>query len=69
VIAVNLIEFEERCASRRLELPRQAELRKALKTSKRNKFVKAGPVNSITNKTVHCWVFERGGSPYSGGFL
>lgn len=69
VIAINLIEFEERCASRRLELPRAAELRKALKTSKRNKFVKAGPVNSITNKTVHCWVFDRGGSPYSGGFL
>lgn len=69
-IAVNLIEFEERCAQRRIELPRAADLRKALKLSNRNKFIKAAPVNSVAGKTTHCWVFERRGSPFpQGGML
>ncbi|MBX9860682.1 MAG: bifunctional DNA primase/helicase [Sphingomonas sp.] len=58
-IAISLNEFEERCASRRLSLPPMNDLRKALKTSRRYPFVGAGSVNSVTGKTIHCWIFNK----------
>jgi hypothetical protein len=63
LIAISLPEFEERCASRRLEIPSHAELKKHLKTSKSRRFVEAKNVNSVTGKILHCWVFQRPGAP------
>ena len=59
-IAIRLVEFEQRCAGRRLEMPALADLKKHLKTSKSPKFIAAKPVNSRnTGTAVHCWVFQR----------
>lgn len=59
LIAINLAEFEQRCGERRLQIAPIAELRKLLKTSKRHPFVNATTVNSVTGKTLHCWVFQK----------
>ncbi|MBV8972978.1 MAG: toprim domain-containing protein [Sphingomonadaceae bacterium] len=59
VIAVSLVQFEERCAQRRLDLPPSADLKKHLKTSKNPRFVGSKTVNSRAGRTLHCWVFQR----------
>ena len=59
VHAISLVQFEQRCGELRLSLPCTSnELKRALKTSKRRKYVEVKPVNSVTGKTVSCWVFR-----------
>ena len=58
-ISINLKQFEERCAQRRLQLPPMQELRRHLKTSRNPKFIGDKAVNSRHGKTLHCWVFQR----------
>jgi hypothetical protein len=60
VIAISLVQFEQRCGEHRLQLPcSMNELKRLLKTSKARKFVAAKPVNSgAAGKTVNCWVFQ-----------
>lgn len=58
-IAINLVQFEQRCGDLRLSLPPMTELKRLLKASKGRKFIGVKPVNSKTNKTVLCWCFER----------
>lgn len=59
VIAVSLVQFEQKCADLRLSLPcTMIELKRLLKTSKTRKFLATKPVNSRTEKTVMCWVFK-----------
>ncbi|MFA6125054.1 MAG: toprim domain-containing protein [Sphingomonas sp.] len=59
VLAVSLTQFEQKCGDMRLSLPCPiTELKRLLKTSKARKFVANKPVNSVTEKTVNCWVFE-----------
>lgn len=59
VIAVNLVQFEQRCGELRLSLPPASELKRLLRTSKTRKFLDKKPVNSRTGKTVNCYVFQR----------
>ena len=64
LFAVSLTQFEQKCGDMRLSLPCPAtELKRLLKTSKARKFVANKPVNSITGKTVNCWVFENPDHP------
>ena len=63
VIAVNLVEFEQRCGDRRLHLPPMTDLKKHLRTSKRYPFVAAKTVNSPARGATHCWVFQRHAAP------
>ncbi len=59
VHAISLVHFEQRCGELRLAMPCTSnELKRALKTSKRRKFVEVKPVNSVTGKTVSCWTFR-----------
>jgi hypothetical protein len=58
-IAVNLVQFEQRCGDLRLALPQINELKRVLRTSRTRKFIANKPVNSSHGKTVSCWVFER----------
>ncbi|MBB3877925.1 toprim domain-containing protein [Sphingomonas pseudosanguinis] len=59
VIAISLVQFEQKCADLRLSLPcSMIELKRLLKTSKTRKFLATKPVNSRTEKTVMCWVFK-----------
>lgn len=60
LIAINLVEFEERLAKRGLRLPVDApELKRRLKTSRVRRFVDVKTVNSkITNASKKCWVFR-----------
>lgn len=57
VIAVNLVQFEQKCGDLRLSLPPMNELKRLLRSSKARKFIAHKPVNSRTGKTVNCWVF------------
>lgn len=59
LIAVNMVEFEARCADRRLQIPPMADLKRQLKTSKVRRFVDSKTVNSVTGKALHCWVFQK----------
>lgn len=59
VIAINLVQFEQRCGDMRLSLPSANELKRLLRTSKTRKFLEKKPVNSRTGKTVNCYVFQR----------
>lgn len=60
VIAVNLVQFEQKCGDLRLSLPcPMNELKRLLKTSRARKFEGNKAVNSRTGKTVNCWVFSR----------
>lgn len=60
VIAVKLVEFEERAAKHRLELPANADLKRHLKTSKNPKFIANKVVNSrVTGGSVFAWCFQR----------
>lgn len=60
MIAVRLNEMEAKCAERRLSLPSHSELIRALKTSKRRRFIETTTVNSRNNNSgpVRCWVFQ-----------
>ncbi|WP_313539708.1 toprim domain-containing protein [Sphingomonas sp.] len=58
LIAINLPQFETRCADLRLQLPCLiTELKRLLKGSKARRFVDVKSVKSKTGKTVTCWVF------------
>lgn len=61
LLAINLIEFEERCSRRGLKLPSDmTDLKKHLRTSRQRRFVDVKTVNSrITNSSKKCWVFQR----------
>lgn len=61
LIAVNLVEFEERLSKRGLRPPTDmTELKKHLRTSRMRKFVDIKTVNSrVTNSSKKCWVFNR----------
>lgn len=61
LIAINLVEFEERCAKRGLRLPvDMTEMKKHLRTSRARRFVDVKTVNSaITGSSKKCWVFQR----------
>ncbi|WP_156680046.1 toprim domain-containing protein [Sphingomonas profundi] len=61
-IAVSLVEFEQRCADRRISIPPINDLKKHLKTSKVRKFVANKPVNSVNGKILQCWVFQQPGA-------
>lgn len=59
-IAVNLNLFEERCRARGIaSAPTQDLLVKHLRGSKSRRFVAAKPVNTILDKSIHCWVFQQ----------
>ncbi|RJF93008.1 toprim domain-containing protein [Sphingomonas cavernae] len=58
MIAINLVQFEQKCGDNRLSLPRMNDLKKLLKTSKERKFAGSKPINSRTGKSVFCWCFE-----------
>ena len=62
-IAINLNEFEQICGERRLSLPPINELKKALRQSKRYPLEATKPVNSITGRSLYCWVFQRTPAP------
>jgi hypothetical protein len=61
LIAINLVEFEERCARRGLRLPvDMTDLKKHLRTSRLRRFVDVKTVNSkVINSSKKCWVFQR----------
>lgn len=60
LIAIRLNEFMQRCADRRLEVPKHADLVRELKSSKSRRYLEQRPVNSVTDTgTKHCWIFER----------
>ncbi|MDB5683560.1 MAG: phage-like protein [Sphingomonas bacterium] len=57
-IAINLVQFEQRCGDLRLSLPPINELKRLLRTSKARRFLDYKPVNSRVGKTVNCWCFH-----------
>ena len=61
LIAVNLLEMEERARKRGLHMPAElTDLKKHLRTSRWRRFEDAKSVNSrITYNTRKCWVFKR----------
>lgn len=61
LIAINLVEFEERCAKRGLRMPvDMTEMKKHLRTSRLRRFVDVKVVNSVeTGRSKKCWVFQR----------
>jgi hypothetical protein len=62
-IAVNLEHFREQCAKNNQEPFSAKDLRELLPTSKRYPFIENKHVNSrLTNTTLRCWVFGRGGA-------
>ncbi|MES2905037.1 MAG: toprim domain-containing protein [Pseudomonadota bacterium] len=61
--AVSLNAFEERCRTRGISsAPTQDQLKKHLRGSKTRRFLATKSVNTITGKSVHCWVFQQPGS-------
>lgn len=57
--AVSLVQFETRCSSAGQRMPcTSQELKRHLKSSKARRFVDNKPVNSVTGKTVSCWLFR-----------
>lgn len=60
IIAIRLVEFEERVRKFHLDMPATADLKKYLKTSKNPKFIGTKPVNSrVTGGSVFAWCFQR----------
>ncbi|WP_229359058.1 hypothetical protein [Halomonas salipaludis] len=61
-IAINLKDFERRCADYRLRVPEIRELKRYLRSSKSRKFIDANrTVRSqirLNNASVKCWVFQ-----------
>jgi hypothetical protein len=69
-IAVNLNEFIEVATTHRQQVPTLRDLKKVLRTSRRQKFLDVKTVKSrirlnssqsdiCRSTTVHCWVFKR----------
>ncbi|RAH37546.1 toprim domain-containing protein [Halomonas sp. SL1] len=62
LVAINLKDFERRCADYKLRIPEVRELKRYLKSSKTRKFVDANrTVRSqirLGNASVKCWVFQ-----------
>jgi len=59
LLAVSLVQFEQRCGELNQRMPCAAnELKRLLKSSKARKFEAIKTVNSITDKSVNCWVFR-----------
>ena len=59
VHAISLVEFETKCANAKLQLPCPVtDLKRYLRTSKSRKFVDVKTVNSVTGRSVKCWVFR-----------
>jgi len=59
VHAISLVQFETRCSANGLRWNcTQQELKRLLKTSKARRFLENKAVNSVTGKTVNCWVFQ-----------
>ena len=59
-ICINLNHFYAKAKDAQQSPPAISELKKALKDSRRHKFIGQRNVNSdIENKTVFCWVFEK----------
>lgn len=62
LIAINLKDFERRCADYKLRIPEVRELKRYLKSSKTRKYVDANrTVRSqirLGNTSVKCWVFQ-----------
>lgn len=59
LFAVSLVQFEQRCGELNQRMPCPAnELKRLLKSSKARKFEAVKTVNSITDKSVNCWVFR-----------
>ncbi|MDR0182426.1 toprim domain-containing protein [Lysobacter arvi] len=61
LIAISLIEMEERAARRGLRLPHHdpSEFKRLLRTSRRRKFIDNKTINSRhTNASKKCWVFR-----------
>ncbi|WP_375592135.1 toprim domain-containing protein [Chitiniphilus eburneus] len=74
LIAINLNQFEQVCAERKLSLPALQDLKDHLRTSRAHKFIDIKSVNSAINaaynarrdahwaprpSTVKCWVFQK----------
>ncbi|QDQ87636.1 bifunctional DNA primase/helicase [Alcaligenaceae bacterium SJ-26] len=70
LIAINLNHFIQEAAEKKQQIPAIRDLKKVLKTSRRNKFVDRRVVNSLlrenaslasgSSTSVSCWVFEKG---------
>jgi energy-coupling factor transporter ATP-binding protein EcfA2 len=57
-IAISLVQFEARCSATGLRMPcTMQELKRLLKTSKSRRFIAVKTVNSVTGRSVACWVF------------
>jgi hypothetical protein len=57
--AISLVQFEARCSTQGQRMPcTSQELKRHLKTSKARRFLENKPVNSVTGKTVSCWIFR-----------
>ncbi|KPM96555.1 toprim domain protein, partial [Vibrio alginolyticus] len=61
-IAINLKDFERKCADYKLRVPEMRELKRYLRSSKTRKFVDANrTVRSqirLGNASVKCWIFQ-----------
>nr|WP_300999734.1 toprim domain-containing protein [Halomonas sp.] len=61
-VAINLKDFERRCADYKLRVPEMRELKRYLRSSKTRKFIDANrTVRSqirLGNASVKCWVFQ-----------
>jgi hypothetical protein len=59
LLAISLVQFEQRCGELNQRMPCAAnELKRLLRSSKARKFEAVKTVNSITDKSVACWVFR-----------
>jgi hypothetical protein len=65
--AINLVEFEKKCADAGLRLPcPMTELQRHLRSSKRRKFVESNKTtNSRADRSVKCWIFRNPDHPQS----
>jgi hypothetical protein len=65
--AINLVEFEKKCADAGLRLPcTMTELQRHLRSSKRRKFVDSNKTtNSRADRSVKCWIFRNPDTPQS----
>ncbi|WP_231613911.1 hypothetical protein [Halomonas sp. BC04] len=61
-VAINLKDFERRCADYKLRVPEMRELKRYLRSSKTRKFIDANrTVRSqirLNNASVKCWIFQ-----------
>lgn len=59
LIAINLVDYEQRCRHAGIAPPDMDALKKLLRNSKSRKWVATKTVNNPAGHTVKCWVFER----------